>query len=143
MRQGCERPFSSLAAKSKALSEAQDTLRRMAEAGHELGNHTYSHPYELCKLPQIQIDLELTKAHKVIAGCVGESFAPVGFRSPGYFVNGKVMRVLRDHGYIYDSSMFPSPPYYLAKAAVMAGMGASGASFGSCDGRPSRTHRAC
>lgn len=102
--------------------EAQAIVGRMVRAGHELGNHTYTHPYDLGSLPEQVIDEEIRKAHQVIVDLVGEEHAPEGFRKPGYVINGKILRVLANHGYRYDSSMFPSPPYYLAKLVVIAGM---------------------
>lgn len=99
--------------------EAQQLLGKLVKAGHELANHTYSHPYDLCRLPEDQIAEEIERAHRVLADVAGEAHAPVGFRTPGYFVNGPVMRALVAQGYRYDSSMFPSPAYYLAKAVVM------------------------
>ena len=107
-------------------TEAQTILRRMAEAGHEIANHTYSHPYDLNTLPQQIAEQEIRKAHEAVATLIGAEHAPVGFRAPGYFINGTVARILADHNYSYDTSMFPSPPYYLAKAAVMAGMALRG-----------------
>lgn len=106
----------------EGASEAQAVLRRMVEGGSELANHTYSHPYDLCRLPADEIARELSRAHEVLQEIFGVDHAPVGFRSPGYFINERVLRALVDLGYRYDSSMFPSLPYYGAKAAVMGGM---------------------
>jgi len=101
-------------------------LAELAAAGHEIANHSYSHSYALNQLSPEAIAHELGRAHELLAEAVGAEHAPVGFRSPGYFVNGAVMAALVALGYRYDSSMFPSPPYYLAKAAVMLGMSLRG-----------------
>ena len=106
--------------------ESLQILRRMVDEGHELANHTYTHPYDLNLLPEQVIDAEVRKAHDAIANLVGAEHAPTGFRSPGYGINAKVLEVLCNHGYRYDSSMFPSLPYYMAKIAVMAGMAIRG-----------------
>ena len=111
--------------------EAQELVRQLAEAGHELGNHTYTHPYDLCRLAPEAIAEEIRRAHEVIAGTIGEQRAPQGFRSPGYFINGEVLARLVAQGYRYDSSMFPSPPYYLAKLAVMGLMALRGRRSGA------------
>ncbi len=95
-------------------------LAALARAGHELGNHSHTHPYELARLPRQQIDDEVWRAHNAIAEVAGE--APVGFRSPGYDLSRDLHEVLMARGYRYDSSLFPSWPYYLAKAGVMAAM---------------------
>jgi peptidoglycan-N-acetylglucosamine deacetylase len=105
---------------------ARETLRRMAVAGHELANHTYSHHYDLGRLPEQVIEAEIRKAHRVIVESAGAEHAPTGFRSPGYGIGAKVLRVISERGYTYDSSMLPSPAYYLAKLAVFATMAARG-----------------
>jgi len=116
--------------------ETAATVQRLVASGHEMGNHTFSHPYDLCSQPEQVVDAEIRQAHKVIADVAGPEHAPVGFRTPGYAINARVLRVLCNHGYRYDSSMFPSPPYYLAKAAVMAGMFFRGRRSGSVMGDP-------
>ena len=76
-------------------SEAgRQTIARMVASGHELANHTYSHPYDLCRLPEVEIEEEIRRAHRATVEVVGEADAPVGFRSPGYFINHKVLSVL-------------------------------------------------
>jgi peptidoglycan-N-acetylglucosamine deacetylase len=62
--------------------------------------------------------------------------APVGFRAPGYEISGELLDLLCERGYRYDSSTFPSVPYYTAKAAVMAGLRVRGRSSGSILGNP-------
>ncbi|MBK8481903.1 MAG: polysaccharide deacetylase family protein [Proteobacteria bacterium] len=106
--------------------ELGPALAELAAAGHEIGNHSYSHPYALNRLSAERITQELGRAHELITEAVGAEHAPVGFRAPGYFINRAVLAALVALGYRYDSSMFPSPPYYLAKAAVMLGMSLRG-----------------
>lgn len=111
--------------------EARELFRGLGQAGHEIANHTYSHPYALCKLTREEVVAEVDRGHRTIVDALGEELAPVGFRSPGYFINGTVLEVLAERGYYYDSSMFPSPPYYLAKAVVMAGLALRGRRSGA------------
>jgi hypothetical protein len=99
---------------------ARSQLRDLARAGHELGNHSWSHPYEMARLPRDRVDEEVGRAHALIAQASGE--APVGFRAPGYDVSRAMLDVLAARGYRYDSSVFPSWPYYVAKAGVLAAM---------------------
>ena len=60
--------------------------RQVAAAGHQLGNHTYSHPHLPFKSPEF-IDHEVTEAQKVITDETGLSpmllRAPYGFRWVG------------------------------------------------------------
>jgi hypothetical protein len=95
-------------------------LRELAAAGHELGNHSYSHPYELARMPAAAVDAEVDGCDRVLRAIGG---VPVrGFRAPGYDVSPAMLDALARLGYHYDSSIFPAPGYYAAKAAVMAAL---------------------
>ncbi len=95
-------------------------LSALAKAGHELANHSYSHPYDLASQSREFVEDEITRAHQIIAEISGS--APVGFRAPGYDVSKTIFDVLMKLGYRYDSSVFPSWPYYVAKLGMMAAM---------------------
>jgi peptidoglycan-N-acetylglucosamine deacetylase len=106
----------------RAREASAGRLRELAAAGDELGNHSYSHPYELARLPATDVDHELERCDRVLRALTG---APVrGFRAPGYDVSPHMLDVLARLGYRYDSSVFPSPGYYAAKAAVMGALAA-------------------
>ena len=109
-------------------------LAHLAQEGHELGNHSHTHPYELARLDRARIDDEIGRAHEVIAALAGTP--PVGFRAPGYDLSERVLEVLMARGYHYDSSVFPSWPYYLAKTGVMACMSLFGRRSASVLGDP-------
>jgi peptidoglycan-N-acetylglucosamine deacetylase len=85
--------------------------------GDELGNHSYSHPYELARLGAQETDAEIASCDRVLR-TIGA--APRGFRAPGYDLSPAMLDSLARRGYRYDSSVFPAPGYYAAKAAVMA-----------------------
>ena len=65
-----------------------DIARRIAEEGHEIGNHTYSHPRLLGRTPG-KIALEIDRAQKVIAHRTGRPSRlfrpPYGLRWFGLF----------------------------------------------------------
>lgn len=109
-------------------------LAKLASAGHELASHTYSHPYDLVRRPRAKIADELDRAHEIIAATAGRP--TVGFRAPGYELSADLVDLLVDRSYLYDSSVFPSWPYYGAKALVMAMMRATGRRSGSVLGKP-------
>ncbi len=95
-------------------------LRQAVDAGHELGNHTHSHPYDfLDRSPALRAS-EVADCHARIADATGVT--PVGFRAPGYYLDGVTLALLADSGYQYDSSMLASLPYYAAKLGVMGMM---------------------
>jgi peptidoglycan/xylan/chitin deacetylase (PgdA/CDA1 family) len=92
-------------------------LREAVVAGHEVGNHTHTHPYGFLDLCAADRATELERCHERIVRATG--VAPVGFRAPGYFVDGVTLALLAERGYRYDSSMLPSWPYYMAKLGVL------------------------
>lgn len=99
-----------------------DRLRELAAAGHELGNHSYSHPYELARLPARTVDAEIAGCDRVLRSLARGGVR--GFRAPGYDVSPAMLDALAARGYRYDSSIFPAPGYYAAKAVVMGALAA-------------------
>jgi len=100
----------------------------LSRAGHELGNHSYSHPYDLARWPEARAREEVVRAHDLI-GEIGGRVR--GFRAPGYDLSPALMAELERLGYLYDSSIFPAPGYYAAKAAVMAALALAGRPSGA------------
>jgi len=89
-----------------------------ARAGHEIGSHSQDHDYALSRRDRAAIDRDLAAAEEAIRTACGA--APRGFRAPGYTLSAALLEALRARGYLYDSSLLPSPPYYAAKAAALA-----------------------
>jgi peptidoglycan/xylan/chitin deacetylase (PgdA/CDA1 family) len=102
----------------------REMLSAVARHGHELGNHTYRHRYGLSRMSPGVIADEIERAHDLISGIAGQPI--VGFRAPGYGISAAILEHLVRLGYRYDSSILPSPPYYLAKALVLAAMAVVG-----------------
>jgi peptidoglycan/xylan/chitin deacetylase (PgdA/CDA1 family) len=88
--------------------EGSPTARRLLgdahRRGHELGNHTYSHPYGLTLLSESDQEAEVRECTRVIRDVTGH--APIGFRAPGYDLNTRLMNLLEAEGFLYDSSVF-------------------------------------
>ncbi len=95
-------------------------LAALASAGHEIGNHSLSHRYDLTRLDRATIRREIEGGADAIERACGAR--PAGFRAPGYTITDTVFEVLDELGTAYDSSVFPCPGYYGAKAAVIGGM---------------------
>ncbi len=88
------------------IPEHREVLARAAAEGHELANHTMTHPRGLASMPLADVRREVQAAHAAVSAVYG---SPVtGFRAPCYDVNGRVLSVLRDMGYLYDSSVHPT-----------------------------------
>ena len=90
-----------------------EIMRKIVENGHEIGNHTYSHDYKFTLMSIKSIRDEIRMNHQFIKERTGVDC--VGFRSPGYNISPSIIKVLKEEGYSYDTSFFPSPVYYLAK----------------------------
>ena len=99
--------------------------RLAAAAGHEIASHSHSHHYDLRARGPEAISADIERAEQAIDRAVGAR--PVGFRTPGYNLSPEIARALVARGYLYDSSIFPCPPYYGAKGLIMARMRLSGA----------------
>lgn len=106
-----------------------ERLRALARRGDELGNHSYSHPYDLARLSAAAIDSEITSCDRVLRQLTGGQVR--GFRAPGYDLAPAMLDTLARLGYRYDSSVFPAPGYYAAKAAVMTALAAIGRPSGA------------
>ncbi len=100
--------------------------RGLAQSGHELGNHSQHHRYDLVRLPVDAMRAEVRDAADAITRAQGHR--PVGFRAPGYTITDALFDVLAAEGVAYDSSVFPCPAYYAAKTAMIGLIAARGRS---------------
>lgn len=117
---GIKATFFVVASDLQRWPAAMQGAKSLAEAGHELANHSFSHPYELSHLSIEEVREEVGRAHDLISEAQGRSIC--GFRAPGYNMSDTIYRVLSERNYLYSSSIFPSPPYMLAKWGVMGAM---------------------
>lgn len=92
----------------------------LTAAGHEVANHSLHHLYDLTRRDRETVRAEIAGGMDAIERATG--VRPVGFRAPGYTITDEVFEVLAELGVRYDSSVFPCPPYYGAKAAAIAGI---------------------
>ena len=116
------------------LPGAARALRAAADAGHEIASHSHAHDYALSRQPASSIIEDLQKADSAIEAAVGR--APRGFRAPGYTLSAALLVAVRARGYLYDSSLLPSPAYYAAKAALIGWHALRGRRSHSILGRP-------
>lgn len=91
--------------------------REIVGQGHELASHSYSHPYDLVRRPELEWYGELRRADESLRRVIGGPV--VGYRAPGYNQTPAIQAELAAMGYLYDSSAFPCPAYVLAKAAIL------------------------
>lgn len=98
-------------------------LREALAQGHELGNHGFAHAYDLVRWPAARQREDLLACDRLLRGLGARA---EGFRAPGYTHDTALLQQVAALGYRYDSSCLPSPPYYLAKLAVMGVMALRG-----------------
>lgn len=92
-------------------------LKGAADRGHEMANHTRDHRYDLVRLSKAEMREQIEGGADDIERATGKR--PKGFRAPGYTITDEIFEVLGDLGVSYDSSVFPCPAYWLAKASVV------------------------
>ena len=89
-----------------ALDKNHAALRAIADAGHEIGNHSFAHEPWLHLYSPEQIRAEFDRAEAAIAEATGRR--PVGFRGPGFSFSPEVLAELARRDYRYDCSTFPT-----------------------------------
>lgn len=97
-----------------------DNAARIADLharGHEIASHSQSHYYDLTRRPREVMRDEVLRAQDAIERACGER--PKGFRAPGYTINDALFDVLEQEKLLYDSSVFPCPAYWAAKATAI------------------------
>ncbi|MBI4177967.1 polysaccharide deacetylase family protein [bacterium] len=94
---------------------ARQIVREMAQAGHEIASHSFTHPQGFRQLRRDEKEMELQRAEESIHAATGN--APVGFRAPGWNVDSETTAILAGRGYRYDSSVFPTLLAPLLKCA--------------------------
>jgi hypothetical protein len=97
-----------------ALPQNADLLRAISEAGHEVGNHSFSHEPWMHRFDDATVLREVVDAEDAIEAATGQH--PTGFRGPGYSLSPATLRVLLDRGYRYDASTLPTFIGPLARA---------------------------
>jgi hypothetical protein len=81
-------------------------IRAMSDAGHEIANHTYTHSQGFRFLSTAEKESEIARMEELCQAVIGRR--PLGFRAPGWNVGDDTAHILRRHGYLYDSSVFPT-----------------------------------
>lgn len=96
-----------------ALDKNRELLKAIANAGHEIGNHSFKHEPWLHLYSKEQIESEIIVAEENIECATGHK--PIGFRGPGYSLSRAVLQVLIQRGYQYDATTFPTYLHPLAR----------------------------
>lgn len=97
-----------------ASPKNHELLHSIYAAGHEIGNHSFSHEPWFHLYSDEQVESEVSRAEENIERIVGRK--PVGFRGPGYSFTSATLRTLTKRGYLYDASSLPTFMGPLARA---------------------------
>jgi len=91
---------------------------RIAAAGHEIGNHGWTHVPPASLAPDEE-EAGLLKANEIIRRVTGVT--PTGYRSPSWDLSGSTLELLLRHGFSYDSSMMGNDhePYRVRQGDVV------------------------
>ncbi len=98
-----------LIGKDAEVPEKAAIIKLIQDQGHEIANHTYSHPFGFRSLTHEQQKDEISKGEEIIRQITGKS--PNGFKAPGYDMDHHVLKILHEKKYSYDSSMMPTFVY--------------------------------
>lgn len=94
----------------------RNILKQILREGHELANHTYSHPQNFSGLTEQQQREEIEKTHQLL--WTELKYRCVGFRAPGYNIDKPIISILQSLGYTYDSSVHPTILHPLMRLAL-------------------------
>jgi hypothetical protein len=89
-----------------ALDKNRETLGLLTARGHEVGNHSFHHEPWLHLYLKDQIKSEILRAEEEIYRVTGQK--PIGFRGPGFSWSSKLIEVLVESDYLYDTTTLPT-----------------------------------
>jgi peptidoglycan/xylan/chitin deacetylase (PgdA/CDA1 family) len=100
------------------LETYPDACRRVADAGHEIGHHGWTHRPP-ASLTREQEEDELARANELIKRLTGRYAR--GYRSPSWDLSPHSVELLLKHGFVYDSSMMGDDyiPYHVRQGDVI------------------------
>jgi peptidoglycan/xylan/chitin deacetylase (PgdA/CDA1 family) len=88
-----------------------DVVRAIADAGHEIGHHTYSHKLTYTLKPEEE-QADFLKGIEALERVVGKK--PRGYRAPGMGLFDVTKELLIKHGFEYDvSELGADRPYWM------------------------------
>jgi hypothetical protein len=102
------------------LQSNHSAIQAIINDRHEPANHSMTHPQGFRWLNLEQKHKELKAMGDICESVTG--IRPIGFRSPGWNMDDSTIPLLKEMGYRYDSSVFPTSLMPLMKIAHWASM---------------------
>jgi peptidoglycan/xylan/chitin deacetylase (PgdA/CDA1 family) len=81
-------------------------IKKWFEDGHEIGNHSWSHPVNFGELSQSEIKEEIFKTEQIILKTINKKSE--GFISPSWSSSILTFKTLLNNDFTYDHSIMPS-----------------------------------
>ena len=100
--------------KDAVLPGNAGALRQIADAGHEIANHSFMHEPWLHLYSRAELHSDFEKSEAAIFNATDRK--PTGFRGPGFSTSPEVRQLLCERGYRYDASLFPTTLGPVARA---------------------------
>lgn len=95
-----------------------DRFSPARELGSEIASHSFAHDYRLTQRDARAIAADLEAAHEALIPLSPDGEIR-GFRAPGYNTSRALLRAVVDRGYLYDSSLLPSPLYFALRGLAI------------------------
>lgn len=94
----------------KLAEERPSLVKRIDEAGHEIGHHGYNHlnPSSLTYEEEIQ---EMERGLSALQEVIGRK--PKGYRAPAFDISNDTLEILCEYGFIYESNMLAQEVPYI------------------------------
>jgi len=89
-----------------ALDKNREAIASLAQAGHEIGNHTFSHEPWLHLYTPEQLEADFSRSEEHLERVTGQR--PRGFRGPGFSLSRATLLTLLRRRYLYDATIFPT-----------------------------------
>lgn len=92
-----------------------DMVEAVHAAGHEIGHHNYMHEVALRLKPDDEAEI-IDRSSKILEDITGQR--PAGFRGPSGEISRNTLRLLKERGFRYDTSLMAHDhPYYVDSGA--------------------------
>lgn len=102
----------------KHLAAHPDIARRILDAGHEIGNHTFSHP-KLIFLTEKQVRKEIEQTDELLEDLNGSNRSKY-MRPPSGFFNKKILDIAEDLGYrVVVGDVYPRDSHNPGSAKIV------------------------
>jgi polysaccharide deacetylase family protein (PEP-CTERM system associated) len=84
---------------------APELISDIASEGHEIASHGYGHEL-LYEIGEKKFKEDIRRSKEILKKITGKN--PIGYRAPNFSITDWAIEILKEEGFIYDSSLFPA-----------------------------------